>query len=95
MRMRDRGMSSNQISLTLRRSPEHVERMLSYAELPGRQGRPRPSGLRPLERRVLHWRQQGLDHTEIGRRFKKSASYIRRVEGLAHLRQGWQLLRED
>lgn len=94
MRMRERGMSSNQISLTLRRSPERVERMLSYAAMPGRQIRPDFGGLRPLERRVLHWRSQGIDHTEIARRFRKSASYIRRVEGLARLRQGWQLLRE-
>jgi DNA-binding CsgD family transcriptional regulator len=45
--------------------------------------------LRPLERRVLHLAEQGLDDAEIGRRFRRSPEWVARVRQLArHPRTG-------
>ena len=40
--------------------------------------------LRPLERRVLRWREQGLDHDELSARFRRSPEHMARVEEYAH-----------
>lgn len=39
--------------------------------------------LRPLERRILRWRAQGLDHDELADRFRHSAEHLARVEEYA------------
>ncbi len=39
--------------------------------------------LRPVERRVLHMTDQGLDDAEIGRRFHRSADWVGRVRALS------------
>ena len=40
--------------------------------------------LRPLERRLLRWREQGVGHDELGPRFRRSPGFLARVEELAH-----------
>jgi DNA-binding CsgD family transcriptional regulator len=40
--------------------------------------------LRPLERRLLRWRAQGVDHDELADRFRHSAEFLARVEEYAH-----------
>lgn len=40
--------------------------------------------LRPLERRVLRWREEGVDHEELGLRFRRSPEFMARVEEYAH-----------
>ena len=42
--------------------------------------------LRPLERRILAWRHQGADYSEIAPRFARSPEFIERVEAMAHLK---------
>ena len=39
--------------------------------------------LRPLERRLLRWREQGVDHDELGPRFRRSPEFLARVEEYA------------
>ena len=41
--------------------------------------------LRPLERRVLHMTDQGLDDAEIGRRFRRSPDWVARVRALSEI----------
>ena len=91
LRLRDRGVPTTEIARRFHRSPAHIERVITYAELPGRKGTDR-SGLRPIERRVLAWRAEGIGHQELADRFKRSASHMRRIEGMAHLRKARQLL---
>jgi hypothetical protein len=89
--MKAAGLDLTEIGRRLNRSPEHVSRIIEWSAIP-RQMRPRPPGLRPIERRLLKWRDAGLTHDEIGRRFRRSADHMRRVEGMAHYRMALQLL---
>lgn len=43
------------------------------------------TSLRPVERRVLRMSEQGLDDTEIGRRFRHSADWAARVRSLSEV----------
>ncbi len=63
-----------------------IRRVTVLAELP----RPMGGGqahrldvLRPIERRVVRWRDGGADYAEIGRRFGRSPGFMERVEGFA------------
>jgi DNA-binding CsgD family transcriptional regulator len=78
------GVGSTEIARRFRRSPEMINRIVRMAALPGRVSRPTGAeGLRPLERRVLRWRNDGADYNEIGARFGRSAAHVERVERLA------------
>ena len=90
---RDEGLSTAEIAERFRAGTDHIERVISYTEIP-RSGTTQadPTSLRPLERRVLYWREKGLSHAEIGEMFRRSAAHIRRIEGLAYLRKGRLLL---
>jgi DNA-binding CsgD family transcriptional regulator len=41
--------------------------------------------LRPVERRVVHLLEQGLDETEIAARFRRSPDWVLRVASLARM----------
>ena len=92
LRLHERGMSTAEIARRFRRSPAHIERVIDYAGLPGRRRLPDRPGLRPIERRVLAWRAAGAGHQELAERFKRSAEHLQRIEGMAYLRKGRQLL---
>jgi hypothetical protein len=40
-------------------------------------------GLRPLERRLLWWREQGVGYEELSSRFRRSPEFLARVERYA------------
>ena len=94
LRRLDEGLSVDEIADRFRMGPDHVDRIISYTKIPGRTGvaSGTKDGLRPLERRVLHWRAKGLSHDEIGAMFRRSGDHIRRIEGLAYLRKGIGIL---
>jgi DNA-binding CsgD family transcriptional regulator len=94
LRRRDEGMAVPEIAARLRRSPEHVERIIAYALLPGRSGASRDTagGLRPLERRVLSLLEEGRDYDQMAGLFRRSPAHMRRVAGLAYLRRALALL---
>lgn len=89
--MRDEGMSIEEIGQRVRHSPEHVERIIAWTELP-RSRPPTGAATRAIHNRVLTMRADGESHQDIGNRFGRSARYIRQVEGLAHYRKGLELL---
>jgi DNA-binding CsgD family transcriptional regulator len=84
LRLSSEGITDGEIALRFRRSPQFVRRVMEFAHLP-RTGRPeRPDGgLRPLEERILWWRQQGANYADIGSRFHRSPQFIERVEAIA------------
>ena len=46
-----------------------------------------PDGrLRPLERRLLRWREQGIDHDELSIRFRRRPEFLARVERYARFK---------
>ena len=91
--MRDEGVSLEEIGERLRKSPEFVARVIDWTRIPRSDDRGDDSPtLTPLERRVLQLREDGEDHDTIGERFKKSARFIRQVEGMAHFRKALSLL---
>ena len=89
--MRDEGVTVDEIGTRLKRTPEFVERVIEWTEIP-RSERPKRTAPSALERVVLKHRSDGATHEEIGRKLKKSGRFIRQVEGLAHYRQGLRLM---
>ena len=85
VRLVEQGIDTSEIAQRFRRSPEMISRIVGMVNMPGRVGQnlSRDQVLRPLERRVLRWRQQGAGYEEIGERFKRSAQGVERVEKLA------------
>jgi DNA-binding CsgD family transcriptional regulator len=81
----DDGIATTEIADRFRRSPEMITRIIGMAALPGRATAAMASVevLRPLERRVLRWREGGAPYDEIGARFGRGAAHIEQVEQLA------------
>jgi hypothetical protein len=44
----------------------------------------RDDPLRPIERRLLRWREAGADHDELSGRFRRSPEHLARVEEYAN-----------
>lgn len=89
--MRDDGLPASEIADRIRRSPDHVVRMIEWTEIPRSRPAPRTSA-RAMERRVLAFRSDGVTHEEIAVRFRRSPRFIRQVEGLAHYRRAIEIL---
>lgn len=89
--MHSDGVKVDEIASRIRRSPEFVERLLGWTEIP-RTGETSDRHLTPKQQRVLDMRADGETHEEIAEKFKKSERYIRQVEGLAHFKEGQRLL---
>jgi len=83
LRLVETGVDVDEIGHRFRRSPEHIERLIRLAQLPGREARSDDSRLRPLERCILGWRAKGATHAEIAPRLGHSAGFVERVEGFA------------
>lgn len=94
LRLADEGVDDVEIAWRFRRSPRFVRQVKELAA--ARMGSPPPGeppdtddgNLRPLERRVLFWRSQGLDHEELAPRFRHSAAFLEQVERLARFKLG-------
>jgi DNA-binding CsgD family transcriptional regulator len=90
--MKMEGIGLDEIARRLRKSPEFVSRVIDWTQIP-RNGRDTEDReLTPLESRVLQLLGEGEDHQTIADRFRKSARFIRQVEGLAHFRLGLRIL---
>ena len=81
----ERGYDTTEVGARFRRSPEFIERVSVLARLPREAVARGQSGLRPLERRVLRWRDHGASFDEIAARFRRSPQFIERVVDMAQL----------
>ena len=93
LEMQEDGVPVEEIAARFNRSPQFVERMLGWIEIP-RSGAVSERSLTPRQKRVLDMRGEGQSHAEIAMRFRRGERYIRQVEGLAHFKEGQRLLSE-
>lgn len=87
LELSEKGMDDVEIAWRFRRSPRFVKQIKELADLPrsgDRQGHRGDDTLRPIERRVLFWRQQGFDFDDMAPRFRRGSDFLRQVETLAH-----------
>ena len=84
LRLEESGVARVEIARRFQRSPEFIARLVELARLPQRQVREQDGPLRPLERRILAWRELGADYSEIAPRFRRSPEFVRRVEDFAN-----------
>jgi hypothetical protein len=89
--MRDGEVPLDEIATRIRKTPEFVESLIGWTEIP-RNGSSSDRRLSPLQSRVLDLRAGGESHAEIAAKFKKTERFIRQVEGLAHFKEGQRLL---
>ena len=87
VRLAEQGLGDEEIARRFRKSPGFVRRVLELARVP-RRGDGRGSGLlRPVERRVLKWREDGASSSDIARRFRREPRSIEQIERLARYKQ--------
>jgi hypothetical protein len=86
LRLAGDGVPVAEIARRFHRSPDHIERVIGWSHLPGRDGTSELGPLRPLERCVLHWRDRGAAYEDIGPRLRRSAGFVERVEGFARFK---------
>jgi hypothetical protein len=84
--LREAGVDREEIARRFRRSPEFIDRVIDMAHLPrhpsGASTPPRHA-LRPIERCLLRWQEEGESFDALAPRFKRSPAHLRRVAGLA------------
>jgi len=84
LRLASEGVPDEEIARRFRRSPAFIRRVIDLTDVPRSGTTAAAQTLRPLERRVLRWRETGAAPDEIGPRFNRSGDFISRVEGLAN-----------
>lgn len=79
------GVDPAEVAWRFRRSRRSVTQILALGSRPDRGSSSSTSQdvLRPLEQRILAWREGGASYAEIGARFRRSPQFVRRVEDLA------------
>lgn len=92
LEMQREGIAVDEIATRIKRSPEFVERLITWTEIPRNGSSEDRDDLTAMQRRVLDLRAKGETREEIASKFKKREDYIRQVEGLAHFKQGLRLL---
>ena len=81
-RLAAEGVVPDEIGRRFNRSGDFIERVLVLASLPGRRPPEPPRGLRPLERRLVRWREEGASPMELADRFCRGPGHIERVLAL-------------
>ena len=77
------GMSDPEIAWRFRRSPGYVRQVRRLALVPRSPGERAAQTLRPLERRLLQWRDEGAEYPELAARFRRQPRTLERIEALA------------
>lgn len=87
LRLAADGVDDAEIGRRFRHSADWAGRVRALALVPRGGGPVAPvGGLRPLERRILRWRDSGADYAELAPRFRRSPEFLQRVEVMAGYR---------
>jgi hypothetical protein len=85
--LQEEGVDRVEIARRFRRSPEFIDRVIEMAQMPRHPRRSsaprRRHALRPIERRLLRWQEEGESFDALAPRFKRSPAHLRRVVKLA------------
>ena len=87
VRLAEQGVNDEEIARRFRKSPSFVQRVRALARVPRRSSGPASAALRPVERRVLKWREDGASSTDIAARFRRQPRSIEQIERLARYKQ--------
>jgi len=88
LRLLESGVDVSEVARRFHRGAPHITQVAALARLDGRHHVAVPGALRPIERRVLALRSAGASHEDIAQRFKRSAAWTARLEGLANYKLG-------
>ena len=85
LRWAESGLDDAEIARRFGRGERWAAQVRFLADL----DRPPPSSerddrLRPIERRLLRWREEGADHDQLSGRFRRSPEFLARVEEYAN-----------
>jgi hypothetical protein len=84
------GLTPDETGRRFHRSGRYVEQVLRLAEVPRRldvEQNVDVTSLRPLERRLLRWRDEGADVGELAAKFGRTPEHIERVLALVDYKQ--------
>lgn len=93
--LRAGGQTTAEIARRFKRGEDHIERIITWTDIPRRPREKPRNGLRPVERRVLSLRDDGVSYEDIGTRFRRDADFAKRVEHIALMRNELGLLAAD
>jgi hypothetical protein len=81
LRWVETGLDDAEIGRRFRRGERWVAQVRLPSGVPrSERAEPDAGALRPLERRVLRWREQGSDFADLSGRFSRSPDFLARVE---------------
>ncbi len=83
LKLADAGASDIEIAWRFRRTPKNVRQVLTLARIPREGGGTGADVLRPIERRVLRWRDGGAEIAELASRFRRGPAFLEQVEQIA------------
>jgi|SRR5437764_5224550 len=86
-RLSEQGLGDEEIARRFKKSPGFVQRVLALARVPRGGTGPDDAQLRPVERRVLKWRDEGASASDIAARFHRQPRSIEQIERLARYKQ--------
>ena len=88
--MAEAGLTPAETGRRFHRSERYVEQVLRLAQVPRAsddQSNPVGAPLRPLERRLVRWRDEGVDAGEVAAMFGRTPEHIERVLALVDYKQ--------
>jgi hypothetical protein len=83
VKLAEAGAADVEIAWRFRRTPKYVRQVMACAHLRRENGTGSLGPLRPIERRLLQWRDQGADFADLAARFRRRPESLQQIERLA------------
>lgn len=86
LRLAEQGVPAAEIAWRFRRTPRTVRQVISLCDRPAGTAPVRDDPLRPIERRLMRWRDAGVGIDDLAFRFRRGPAFLRQVEDIARLK---------